>query len=171
MDKLETVTEQSGAGTLPGESLLIEQRRYRRFSTTLDVEICWRDEYGLPCVSPAVVKNVSAGGFGVALGKEPPVGSLLTVTVLKTSMKCVVRHVQPDHDAYLVGMEMLPASDGTTPTQSLQRLATALCSDRRTSPSSSDAPGVPANRRHGDAEPGPLHRRAHPCVEPAVEFL
>lgn len=37
------------------ESPRIEQRRSRRFSTRLDLEIYWEDEYGLPCVSPAVV--------------------------------------------------------------------------------------------------------------------
>jgi PilZ domain len=130
----QTVIEQTaGVGTRPVESLLIEQRRYRRFSTTLDVEIFWQDEYGLPCVSPAVVRNVSAGGFGIELGRKPPVGSLVTVRTLKSSMQCVVRHAQPDQGAYLVGVEMLPAPDGTTPTQSLERLAAALSAARKAS--------------------------------------
>lgn len=125
----------SGAGATagPGETLLVEQRRFRRFSTTLDVEIYWQDEYGLPCTAPAVVRNVSAGGFGIAAGRKPPVGSLLTVRTLKNSMQCVVRHTEPDQGAYLVGVELLPSADGTTPTQSLERLASALSAARRAS--------------------------------------
>jgi hypothetical protein len=111
----------------------VENRRFRLFSTTLDVEIYWQDEYGLPCVAPAIVRDVSAGGFGIELGRKPPVGSLLTVRTLKSSMLCFVRHTQPDQGSYLVGVEMLPAADGTTPTQSLERLAAALSAARRAS--------------------------------------
>jgi hypothetical protein len=128
-------TTRVGAGSV--ETPLIEQRRFRRFSTTLDVEIYWEDEYGLPCVSPAVVRNVSAGGFGIELSQKPPVGSLLTVRTLKSSLQCVVRHVKPDQRAYLVGVQMLPAPDGTTPTQSLERLAAALSAARKASLESS----------------------------------
>jgi hypothetical protein len=117
----------------PVESPLIEQRRSRRFSTTLDLEIYWEDEYGLPCVSPAVVRNVSAGGFGIELGRKPPVGSLLTVRTAENSIQCVVRHAQPDQCAYLVGVEILSAPDGTTPTQLLERLAAALSAARKAS--------------------------------------
>ena len=130
------------------ESPPIEQRRSRRFSTTLDVEIYWQDEYGLPHIAPAVVRNVSAGGFGIALGRKPPVGSLLTVRTRKNSMQCVVRHAGPDQGAYLVGVELLPAADGTTPTQSLERLAAALYAARRAStPADGDQPSGSDNGR------------------------
>ena len=113
------------------DEALGEQRRHGRFLTALDVEIYWQDEYGLPCVAPAVVRNVSAGGFGISLGRKPPVGSLLTVRTPQTSMPCVVRHTQPDQGAYLVGVELLPNADGRTPTQSIERLAAALSAARR----------------------------------------
>ena len=73
-------------------------------------------QYGLPCVAPAVVRNVSAGGFGISLGRKPPVGSLRTVRTPQTSMPCVVRQVHPDHGAFLIGVALLPIRDGTTPT-------------------------------------------------------
>ena len=128
-----TLKESTTGVAGPGETLPVEQRRSRRFSTALDVEIYWQDEYGLPCIAPAVVRNVSAGGFGIAVGRKPPVGSLLTVRTLKNSMQCIVRHTQPDQGAYLVGVELLPAADGATPTQSLERLAAALSAARRAS--------------------------------------
>ena len=136
-----TIEPTAGVQVGAVESTRIEKRRSRRFSTTLDLEIYWEDEYGLPCVSPAVVRNVSAGGFGIRLERKPPVGSLLTVRAPMNSMQCVVRHVQPDQGSYLVGVELLPAADGTTPTQSLQRLATALSAARKASiQSPSDEP-------------------------------
>ena len=120
-----------GAGPL--EIPLVEQRRYRRFSTMLDVEIYRQDEYGLPCLAHAVVRNVSGGGFGILLDRKPPVGSLLTVRTLKSSMQCIVQHACPDEGRRLVGVEILPAADGTSPTQSLERIATDLSAARRTS--------------------------------------
>ena len=111
------VTKQETAVEIDSvKSPRIEQRRSRRFSTTLDVEIYWHDEYRVPCVLPAVVKNVSAGGFGNSLGRKSPVVSLLTVGTPQTSMPCVVRQVHPDHGAFLIGVALLPIRDGTTPT-------------------------------------------------------
>ena len=130
----------TGHGLDPVERPVVEQRRFRRFSTTLDVEIYWQDEYGLPCVAPAVVRNVSAGGFVVELGAKPPVGSLLIVRTMKESMQCVVRHAQPHQAAYLVGVELLPTVDGETPSQSLERLAAAMSAARRASARTFDRP-------------------------------
>lgn len=46
-------------------------------------------------------------------------------------MQCEVRHTQPNQGAYLVGVELLPAADGTTPTQSLERLVAALSAGQK----------------------------------------
>ena len=135
MKESPTLTGQTttGAEACSAESTVVEQRRHRRISTTLDVRISWQDEFGLQCHAFAVVRDVSAGGFGIELDRQPPLGSLLTVRTLKSSMQCVVRHVQPQQDTFLVGVEMLPAPDGTTPTQSLERLAASLSAARKAS--------------------------------------
>lgn len=108
-----------------------ERRRHLRFSTTLEVQTAWQDEFGMPCGSAGIVRDVSAGGFGVELKQKPPRSALLTVTAMRGSMRCVVRYVRQEDDCFVVGLELLPESDGTTITQSLERLAAALSEDRR----------------------------------------
>lgn len=108
-----------------------ERRRHLRFSTTMEVKTTWQDEFGLLCSAHGVVRDVSAGGFGVELERKPPLSALLSVEAMKGSMRCVVRHARQEEDRFVVGLELLPELDGTTVTQSLDRLAKALSEDRR----------------------------------------
>ena len=110
----------------------VERRRYQRFATNLDAEAWWQDEFGYPCAMPAVVKNASAGGFGVELGRRPPLGCLLRVRIKTNSIRCFVRHVQQMDGLFLVGVETaFEINSSAMSVRSLARLADALFEAKR----------------------------------------
>ena len=109
------------------ERLQVEQRRHRRIPTSLNVEVTWVDGFGFERAAAAVVKDISAGGFGIEACQRRPVGSRLTVTTQTNSMPCVVRHLRAVRDEFYLGLEILPSLDEIAQTkESLESLRTAL---------------------------------------------
>lgn len=109
------------------ERLQVEQRRHRRIPTNLNVQVTWIDAFGFENAAAAVVKDISAGGFGIESCQRRPVGSRLTVTTQTNSMPCVVRHLRAVRDEFYLGLEILPSLDEIAQTkESLESLRTAL---------------------------------------------
>lgn len=112
------------------EHLQIEKRRHRRIPTSLNVQVTWVDAFGFESFAAAVVKDISAGGFGIELCQCRPVGSRLTVTTQTNALRCVVRHVRESQDVFYIGLELLPSVDEIAKTrESLESLRTALSRD------------------------------------------
>jgi len=108
----------------------VEQRRHRRIPTSLNVQVAWIDAFGFENAAAAVVKDISAGGFGIESGQSRPVGSRLTVTTQANAMRCVVRHLRTGRDGFYLGLEILPSVDEIAKTkESLESLRTALSRD------------------------------------------
>ena len=118
----------------PGDSaerLQVEQRRHRRIPANLNVQVTWIDAFGFENAAPAVVRDVSAGGFGIELGQSRPVGSRLTLATQANAMRCVVRHIRSGRGRFYLGLEILPSVDEIAKTkESLESLRTALSRDR-----------------------------------------
>ena len=120
-------TEKQGESA---DRLQVEQRRHRRIPTNLSVQVTWIDAFGFENVAPAVVRDISAGGFGIEAYQGRPVGSRLTVTTQADSMRCVVRHLRAARGGFYLGLEILPSVDEIANTKdSLERLQTALSRD------------------------------------------
>ena len=112
------------------ERLQVEQRRHRRIPTSLNVEVAWVDGFGFKKAAAAVVKDISAGGFGIELYRHRPAGSRLTVTTQTNAMACIVRHVRAVRDEFYLGLEIMPSVDEITKAkESLENLRTALSRD------------------------------------------
>lgn len=108
----------------------VEQRRHRRIPTNLHVEVTWIDAFGFENATAAVVKDISAGGFGLESCQGRPVGSRLTVATPANALQCVVRHLRKRRDGFHLGLEMLPSIDEIGKTkESLESLRTALSHD------------------------------------------
>lgn len=108
----------------------VEQRRHRRIPTNLHVEVTWIDAFGFENATTAVVKDISAGGFGIESCQGRPVGSRLTVATPANALRCVVRHLRKGRDGFYLGLEMLPLIDEIAKTkESLENLRTALSHD------------------------------------------
>jgi hypothetical protein len=121
----EAVTASPRATSL--ESPKIEQRRHRRLPVSLDVQTSWIDGFGLETCSPAVVKDISAGGFCIEANYKRPVGSRLAVKSERHMMQCIVRHVQSRQGLFYLGLEIVPGlviDNSAGP--SLERLGSAL---------------------------------------------
>ena len=113
------------------ERLQVEKRRHRRIPTNLSVEVTWIDAFGFENAAAAVVKDISAGGFGIESYQSRPVGSRLTVATRTNSMRCVVRHLRAVRDGFYLGLEILPSvHEIATTNESLERLRAALSRDR-----------------------------------------
>lgn len=105
----------------------LERRRHRRIATNLEVEAWWQDEFGHPRAIPAVMKNACAGGFGLELNLQPPLGALLRVRSGTNSVRCIVRHAHRKDGRFLVGVEVLvELNKSAASTRSLSRLAAVL---------------------------------------------
>jgi hypothetical protein len=102
------------------------KRRHERQDAQAVVQIYWRDESGLPCESVAVIKNISARGFGIQTDSSFPVGRSITVRTPKRSLECEVRHVQERRYSFRIGLEIRSSSDGSSLERSLRSLASAL---------------------------------------------
>jgi len=123
------VDELVGKETVSIKHRQADQRRHHRLSTNLNVQVSWIDAFGFQNDEVAVVKNVSAGGFGIEFGHNRPLGSRLTVRTENNSMQCVVRHTQARPGGFHLGLEALPSVEQRGTSQSLDRLATALSDD------------------------------------------
>lgn len=109
------------------ERVKVEQRRYRRIPTSLNVGIAWIDGFGFESAATAVVRDVSAGGFGIESRQNRPVGSRLKVTTQTNAIPCSVRHVTGKGDEFYLGLEILPSVDEISQTkESLEGLRIAL---------------------------------------------
>lgn len=69
---------------------------------------------------------VRGGGFAIELGEKFPVGAVVVVKASQRSLQCMVRHVQQHSDSFLIGLEVLSASDGRTVARSLEGLSSAV---------------------------------------------
>lgn len=108
-----------------------ERRRYRRFWVGINVRIYWQDELGRQREAPALLHDVSAGGFGIELQDRVEVGTIITVRTMVNSPRCQVRHIQANEKRVLIGVEVLPSEDGARHEESLQKLAAAFAASRR----------------------------------------
>lgn len=122
--------EDSGT-TRSQQSLAAERQRYRRFWVGVNVRLYWQDEQGRQREAPALLHDVSAGGFGIELQDRLEAGTIVTVRTMVNSPRCQVRHVQANEKRVLIGVEVLPSEDGTRHEESLQKLAAALAASGR----------------------------------------
>ena len=88
--------------------------------------IYWLDDTGLPCDACAVIRDVSARGFGIETDQPFTVGQALTIRTADSSLECVVRHMQEYPNSFLAGLEVLSSSDGSSLEFSLANLTIAL---------------------------------------------
>ena len=116
----------------PFEAPGAERRRYRRFWVGLNVRVYWQDEQGRQREAPALLRDVSAGGFGIELQDRLEVGMLITVRTMVNSPRCEVRHMNANEKRVLIGVRVLPSEDGSRHEESLEKLAAALAATRRT---------------------------------------
>jgi hypothetical protein len=114
------------------ETPAVERRRYRRFWVGLSVRVYWQDEQGRQREAPALLRDVSAGGFGIELQDRLEVGMLITVRTMVNSPRCEVRHMRANEKRVLIGVKVLPSEDGSRHEESLEKLAAALAATRRT---------------------------------------
>lgn len=105
---------------------IVERRKHLRHVTALSVTIFWRDESGLLREMPGIVRDVSAGGFGIEVDYQFHAGQALSVETQSGTLKCQIRHVQERQDGSLVGVEVLLASDASDQVQSLRKLSQAF---------------------------------------------
>lgn len=103
-----------------------EARKYARTPARSVVLIYWQDAAKLPCEAAAIVRDISAKGFGLRTDRSFDIGKSITVRTPQRSLECAVRHVQQEPHSYLVGLEVLSASDGSSLEQSLTSLSNAL---------------------------------------------
>lgn len=95
------------------------------------MRLYWQDEQGRQREAPALLHDVSAGGFGIELQDRLEAGTIVTVRTMVNSPRCQVRHVQANEKRVLIGVEVLPSEDGTRHEESLQKLAAALAASGR----------------------------------------
>ena len=103
-----------------------ERRRHPRHLAEGQILVHWQSKFGLLRESSALLKNVSAGGFAIELDEKFPVGGVVIVETSERSLQCMVRHVQQQPHSFLVGLEVLSASDDSTCARSLEALSSAL---------------------------------------------
>jgi hypothetical protein len=124
MNKVEAVTGSTNA--TPEATIRADNRRDLRTAARAVVLIYWQDERKLPCETTAVIRDVSAGGFGVRTDRSFPEGKSITVRTPERSLECTVRHVQQQPHSFFVGLQIRPSSDGSGHEQSLGSLSAAL---------------------------------------------
>lgn len=95
------------------------------------MRVYWQDEQGRQREAPALLRDVSAGGFGIELQDCLEVGTIVTVRTIVNSPRCEVRHVQANEKRVLIGVKVLPSVDGSRHEESLEKLAAALAVSRR----------------------------------------
>ena len=126
---LDGSTVASGSSDIPN---LEQRRKHRRVAANLGVRVYWqaagssslRDALG-------IVKNVSAGGFGILLQRELSRGELISVETAEGSLQCVIRHVKQTPRGLLTGAEVMAASNGSNHRRSLDNLKIALATEEK----------------------------------------
>lgn len=113
----------------PAKPVRVERRHSKRFCTELRVRLYWQDEQGRILDGSGIVRNACAGGFGVEFAERLEIDQLVTVRTTSSSLQCVVRHAQKGSKSFLLGLQVLPASDGRL--ESLKRLAVAVEASER----------------------------------------
>lgn len=103
-----------------------DHRRDPRHPAQTVVLIYWLDDARLPCDACAVIRDVSARGFGIETDQNFFVGQALTIRTAERSLQCVVRHMQELPNSFLAGLEVLSSSDGSSLEFSLANLASNL---------------------------------------------
>ncbi len=103
-----------------------ESRRDLRYPAHDVVLIYWSDPFGFPCESSAIIRDVSARGFGIETDQDFPVGQPLCIRTAERTLDCIVRHVQEYPSTYIAGLEIVATSDGSTHESSLANLAASL---------------------------------------------
>lgn len=112
--------------TLVAQPTDADHRRDPRHPAQTVVLIYWLDDTGLPCDACAVIRDVSARGFGIETDRCFAVGQSLTIRTAANSLECVVRHMQEYPNSYLAGLEVLSSSDGSSLESSLAKLSAAI---------------------------------------------
>ena len=114
-------------------SKLNDLRRDPRYPSQTVVLINWTDAQGFPCDACAVIRDVSARGFGIETDQQFPIGQPLTIRTAVNSLECVVRHLQEYPNSFLAGLEVLSSSDGSALESSLANLSAAIAPGSRLS--------------------------------------
>ena len=104
----------------------LEQRKHRRVAANLGVRVYWQAGPGPLYDAPGIVRDVSAGGFGIELERELSRGELISVETPEGSLQCIVRHVEQTPRGRRIGVEVMAASDGSNHRRSLDNLRIAL---------------------------------------------
>jgi hypothetical protein len=102
-----------------------DHRRDPRRPAQTVVLIYWLDDAGLACDACAIIRDVSARGFGIETDQCFPVGQSLTIRTVDNALECVVRHMQEYPNSFLAGLEVLSSSDGSSLESSLASLSAA----------------------------------------------
>ena len=110
-----------------------EQRKHRRVAANLGVRVYWQAGPGALCDALSIVRDVSAGGFGILLQRELSRGELISVETAEGSLQCVVRHVRKTPRGWLIGVEVMAASDGSNHRRSLDNLRIVLAAGEKSS--------------------------------------
>ena len=127
MSRTPNVPETDRSGTDLADVAQVEERRCdQRYSAEGKVVVCWQSRYGRPQESAAILRNVSLGGFALELGESFAVGAVVVVKASERSLQCMVRHVQELSDSFVIGLEVLSASDGSPLARSLDGLSSGL---------------------------------------------
>ena len=114
------------ARTAKGAAQQEERRRNPRHLAEGQVLVHWPSKFGFLRESSALLRDVSVGGFAIDLVEKLPVGGVVIVETSERSLQCMVRHVQQQPHSFLVGLEVLSASDDSTCARSLEALSSAL---------------------------------------------
>ena len=125
--KFDHPPDSSRSATESSDHPKLEQRRkHRRVAASLGVRVYWQAGPGSLCGALGIVKDVSAGGFGILLQRELPRGELISVETAEGSLQCIVRHVKQTPRGHLMGVEVMAGSDGSNHRRSLDNLRIAL---------------------------------------------
>lgn len=112
-------------------SVRAEQRKHPRRAVHFLVRVFWQQDHSADLIeAPGLIRDVSAGGIGIELTQSLPKGKLLSVQTTAGALQGVVRHVRQFSNGYIVGMEVLSASDGSNHRRSLRNLEIAVAVER-----------------------------------------
>ena len=113
------------------EAVRVEQRTDRRYNKEFGVRLYWLGDSADLRDIPGVVKDISAGGFGIEVDHPFLVGQLVSVGTSEGSLQCVVCHVRRrQNEIYRLGMKILSASDGSNHKRSLENLDIAVAGEQ-----------------------------------------
>src|SRR5690606_10500661 len=103
-----------------------EQRTHDRYATNIAVEVYWQGPAGELHTEPGLIRDISRSGFGLELGQRLDKGQTLSVQTRVGALQCVVRHARVFGARYIVGLEVITASDGRDHARSLKNLRQVL---------------------------------------------